>query len=122
MSNADLTTNSVDIDSDIVETIIGADTKFKGTIKTSKVIRIDGEFEGDIDSDNLVIVSEVGNIKGTVRCATLQLDGHGEGEANCTELMKFAPCGSFTGDVITKNIILVEGSVLDGDIKMTHNK
>lgn len=122
MTNTEFTPNSVDIDSEIIETIIGADTQFKGTINTSKVIRIDGQFEGEINSDNLVVVSECGTVKGTIKCATLQLDGHGEGEANCTELMKFAPCASFSGDVTTKNIVLVEGSILDGDIKMSHNR
>jgi len=111
-------TNSVDIDSEVIETVIGADTKFKGTVKTGKTIRIDGYFEGEIDSDNLVIVSEIGKFKGNLKCNTLYLDGHGEGEATCTELCKFAPIGSFSGDIATKNIVLVEGSILDGNIKM----
>ena len=118
MAKEDFTNNSVDMDSEVVETIIGADTKFKGSVKTDKPVRIDGYYEGDIDSTSTVIISQIGTFKGTVKCNTMLLDGHAEGNATCTELCKFAPIGVFTGDLATKNIVLVEGSLLDGSIKM----
>lgn len=118
MANDNFMGNSVDIDSEVIETIIGADTKFKGFVKTDKPVRIDGYFEGDIESGSTVLVSEIGKFKGTIKCHTLLLNGHAEGEAVCNELAKFAPIGVFTGNLATKNIILVEGSLLDGNIKM----
>ena len=115
-----MTNGSISIDSEIIETVIGANTKFKGQVKTDKVIRIDGDFEGTIDSTSLVIISEIGKFKGDLKCHTCQLFGHGEGTAVCSELFKFASTGVFTGEVETKNIVLVEGSLLDGTIKMAH--
>ena len=108
----------IDIDSEIIETVIGADTKFVGSVNTTKPIRIDGEFEGDIVSDDAVVVSEIGKFKGTIQCETLILDGHGEGELTCTELCQFAPIGVFSGNIATKNLVLVAGSKFDGNLKM----
>ena len=115
-----MTNGTISINSDIIETVIGANTKFKGQVKTDKVIRIDGEFEGSIDSTSQVIISEIGKFKGDVKCQVLQLFGHGEGTAVCSELFEFAASGVFTGDVETKNIVLVEGSLFDGTLKMAH--
>ena len=115
-----MTNGSISINSEIIETVIGANTRFKGQVSTDKVIRIDGEFEGTIDSTSLVIISEIGKFKGDIKCHTCQLFGRGEGTAVCSELFQFANTGSFTGDVETKNIVLVEGSLLDGTIKMAH--
>ena len=110
--------DSISIDSEIIETIIGLNTKFKGSVKTDKIIRIDGEFEGDITSTAKVIISETGKFKGDIHCTSLLLDGYAQGTAICTEVLKIANIGVFEGDVTAKNLIMVEGSILDGTIKM----
>ena len=46
--------DSISIDSELIETIIGLNTKFKGSVKTDKVLRIDGEFEGEIESTTVM--------------------------------------------------------------------
>ena len=109
---------SVSIDSELIETIIGLNTKFKGSVKTDKVLRIDGEFEGEIDSTDKVIISETGKFKGTIKCSELKLDGYCEGKLTCMQLLRIADIGIFSGDVITKNIIMTEGSLLDGTCTM----
>ncbi len=119
MANTDIFKNgSISIDSELIETIIGLNTVFKGSVKTDKVIRIDGVFEGEIDSTSKVIVSETGKFKGTIKCSELKLDGYVEGKATCSELLRIADIGVFCGDVITKNVIMVEGSLLDGTCSM----
>ena len=109
---------STSVDSVIIETAIGVDTVFKGSIKTNKPIRIDGHYEGDIESDNLIIITETGFFSGTLKCRELQLQGHGEGDATCSDLMQFSSTGSFKGEIATKDIILVRGSQIDGKLDM----
>ncbi len=114
----DLNNNTVSISSETIETVIGSQTRFKGNVRTDKPLRIDGYFEGDIDSSNLVIISECGVFKGTLNCGELQLMGSGEGKANCSSLMQFAATGKFVGDVVTRSLITVPGSLLHGSCKM----
>ncbi len=118
MAYNDYDTASTSIDSIIVETAIGVDTVFKGSINTNKPIRIDGHYEGQIFSDNLIIITETGYFSGEMKCRELQLQGKGEGEVSCTELMQLSNTGSFKGKIATKDIILVKGSQLDGTIDM----
>ncbi|MBO4881399.1 MAG: polymer-forming cytoskeletal protein [Firmicutes bacterium] len=118
MTNNTFDTASTSVDSVIVETAIGVDTVFKGSITTNKPIRIDGHYEGDITSDNLIIVSETGFFSGDMKCRELQIQGKGEGSVMCTDLMQFSSTGSFRGNIATKDIILVKGSQIDGKIDM----
>jgi len=110
--------NSVSINSLVIETVVGAQTKFKGSINTDKPLRIDGIFEGEIVSSNVVIVTECGSLNGTVDCVDMKVIGKAEGKLTCTNLLEFAPSGEFKGDVITKDIILVRGAKMEGTCKV----
>ena len=110
--------NMVSLSSEVIETVIGGQTRFKGNVKTDKPIRIDGVFEGDIESTNLVLITEGGRVKGNIRCSELQLKGTGEGTARCTELMQFAQTGSFAGDITVGSLITVPGAVFNGNCRM----
>ena len=109
---------SVSITSDSAATVIGPKTGFKGNITTDKSIRIEGKFEGDINSEDVVIVSETGYFKGTVKCREFDLQGEADGSITCTELMRFALSGKFRGDVTTANIDIKPGSDFDGNLKI----
>ena len=118
MAYNDFENASTSVDSVIVETAIGVDTVFKGSISTNKPIRIDGHYEGEINSDNLIIITETGFFSGDMKCRELQLQGKGEGTVVCTELMQLSNTGAFRGNIATKDIILVRGSQIDGQIDM----
>ena len=113
---------TVSLSSEIMETVIGAQTKFRGNVKTDKPIRIDGKFEGDIDSTDLVLISESGSVKGNIKCSEFQLFGKAEGTADCTSLMQFAATGRFDGDIVTPSLITVPGSIFNGNCRMTNDK
>ena len=110
---------TVSLSSEIMETVIGAQTRFKGNVNTDKPIRIDGTFEGDIDSSDLVLISESGSVKGNIKCSELQLFGTAEGTAVCQTLMQFAATGRFDGDIATPSLITVPGSIFNGNCRMT---
>ena len=118
MAYNDFENASTSVDSVIVETAIGVDTVFKGSINTNKPIRIDGHYEGEINSDNLIIITETGFFSGDMKCRELQLQGKGEGTVVCTELMQLSNTGAFRGNIATKDIIMVKGSQIDGQIDM----
>ena len=118
MAYNDFEPASTTVDSVIVETAIGVDTVFKGSINTNKPIRIDGHYEGEIHSDNLIIITETGYFSGEMKCRELQIQGKGEGTVFCSELMQFSATGSVRGEISTKDIILVKGSQIDGKIDM----
>lgn len=110
--------DNVSISTAVSETVVGAQTKFKGTVNTDKPIRIDGQYEGDIISTDEVLVSENGYFNGTVSCRYFHLVGKAEGKITCSELMEFTPTGVFKGDVNAKDVIIVKGSKIEGTVKI----
>ncbi|HPX71008.1 MAG TPA: polymer-forming cytoskeletal protein [Bacillota bacterium] len=114
----DFNDEHVSISSDVAVTLIGANTRFKGSINTHTPIHIDGYFEGEIESDNIVEVSEQGSFKAVIKCRKLLLKGSGSGELRCSELMEFTETGVFTGDLHTADLIIVEGALMDGSCSM----
>jgi len=113
---------STSISTETIETVISAKTTFKGNVKTENPIRIDGVYEGEIDSTSLIVVSETGSLSGNIRCREMQLCGHGKGTLYCSQLLDIKAGAVFEGDVTTKNLVTVEGSVIDGNCSMLKMK
>ena len=107
------------IDSNVIETVIGPKTKFEGSVNTDKPIKIEGHFEGTIDSTNIVIVEESAYFNGKIICKELDLIGEVNGEVKCSEVLKFAIGGKFKGDAIVANVDIHPGADFDGTLKIT---
>ncbi len=112
----------VSISSDVSETIIGPKTRFKGTVNTDKPIRIEGLYEGTIESSSTVTVAESGTFDGTCNCKCFELQGKANGKVNCSDVLKFAVTGKFTGDAVTANVDIHPGSDFDGTLKIQKNQ
>ena len=119
MAYTDNAAGTVSISSKAIETVISAQTKFKGTVTTEKALRIDGYFEGDITTTDVVVVTEGGEFKGNLKCKEFQLYGKGSGTAECQELCHLTDSGSFEGDITTAALITVKGSRLNGKVIIT---
>jgi len=109
----------ITVSSTVAETIIGSETKYKGTVTTSKSIRVDGSFEGEIKSGGVVIVSETGQFKGTMECQTLFTSGRVEGTVTVQGRLESTETGRIKGDITVKELILAEGAVFDGTCNMS---
>ena len=109
---------STSISTDTIETVIGVNTVFKGNVSTDNPLRIDGIFEGEIASTSVIVVSATGKLSGKVSCAEMQLYGHANGTLVCSNLLNIKSEAVYEGDVTTKNLVTVEGSVLDGTCVM----
>lgn len=119
---SDRNTSHVSISSDVTVTLIGAETRFKGNINTHTPVYIDGYFEGTIESDNAVVVSETGKLKADIHCREMLLKGNAEGKILCEELMEFSETGVLTGELHTANLKMGPGAVMNGSMAMDVNK
>lgn len=109
---------TVSINSVPAETVVSGQTKFKGTIVTDKPLTIEGSFEGEIKSTDMVTVTENGVIDAEIECKSMKMLGHGRGSIVCQETLEFGASGDFEGDVTTTNIIMGSGAKLEGSCKI----
>lgn len=101
-----------------LESFIGVNSSLKGDIKTKGTLRIDGEVEGKVDSDWLII-GEKGLIKGDVRSNRVIVGGRIEGTVTAKEIIEVKGKGEITGDINTPKLTVSEGAVLNGKTTMS---
>ncbi|NCB42288.1 MAG: polymer-forming cytoskeletal protein [Clostridia bacterium] len=109
----------ITVSSNVAETIIGPETKYKGTVTTSKTIRVDGLFEGEIKSGGDVIIGETGVFKGTLLCKTLFNSGLVDGVLTVEDKLECTSIGIVNGEINVKELVLAKGAIFDGKCNMS---
>ena len=104
---------------DKVDTIIGKDTSFQGTIKAQGTLRIDGKLEGEIDCQGDVVIGETGSITAGVKAKNLLIAGLIKGNVNISNKLEIASTGKLEGDIqSTSSLIIDDGALFQGNCQM----
>lgn len=101
-----------------VTSILGEGTSWKGEITGAGGIRIEGLFEGKIDLEGLIIVSQTGRLESElIKADTVIVGGsvRSDIEANRVEIRS---SGKVWGDVKAVRFTTEEGAYLRGKIQM----
>ena len=101
-----------------VNTLVGRGSHFEGKMTFEGVVRVDGSFEGEIVSDDTLIIGEGAEVRAELDVATLVIYGTVYGNiraSNCVEL--HAP-GHLVGNIISPSLIVERGSMFDGSCRM----
>ena len=97
-----------------VDTIIGVSVTLKGNIHNKGSIQVNGTVEGEVRSDENVIVGETAQIKGPVIAKKIEASGVIKGLVEAKEKLEINPIGKIYGDVNAKTLIIKEGAVFVG--------
>ncbi len=106
---------------DAVETLIGRNAVLEGTIKTGKVVRIDGKIKGDIDALGVLIGTEA-EVVGDINTKAIVVYGLVEGNINASETIEIMPKAKVVGDIKTNILTIAEGAYFDGKSSMITKK
>lgn len=103
-----------------LESFIGQNTHFKGEITTKGTLRIDGNVDGNVRADWLVI-GDKAYIKGNAAATSVIVGGTVEGNIFAKGLVDIKKKGRVKGDIVTSKLTVVDGGIVDGRISM-HNE
>lgn len=106
------------VSSEQVETIVGRDTVFKGSISSNSSIRVDGQVEGEITTTGDVIIGQSGNAKVQVTARNATIAGSVTGNLNITEKLELAASATVQGDIKVGILVVGEGAVFKGSCEM----
>jgi cytoskeletal protein CcmA (bactofilin family) len=101
-----------------LESIIGADSEFKGELSVKGTVRVDGFLEGEIRAD-WVIVGESGRIKGNITSRGTIVGGKVEGNIHANEIVELKHDSYVTGEIRSGKLAVSEGAVFVGYSLMT---
>lgn len=103
---------------DDIETIVGRNTQFKGTVSGAGNIRIDGSLEGEIEGEGNVIVGEMGEVVANVKARNVLISGLVRGNVQAAEKLEILNSGKLYGDVSAAILSVSEGAVFKGNSNM----
>ena len=95
-----------------VPSIVSENTKVTGDIVSDGIIHVDGQVEGDISCDELIIGIK-GSVSGTISANNLQLYGALKGKALVDNLF-VAKSAKLLGDAVHNTIAIEPGAYIDG--------
>jgi cytoskeletal protein CcmA (bactofilin family) len=104
----------------VVVATIGKSIIFKGELTGDEDLEIDGNVEGDIKLPSHVLtVGPHGRVKAEITAKCVQVVGHVAGNVNATERVEVEATGIVEGDISAPRLLVQEGAVVNGAIKMT---
>lgn len=98
-----------------VPSIISADLKITGNLKSDGDIQVDGYVEGDIDSATLT-VGEGAQVKGHISCDAVRICGTIDGAVKAKSVV-MAKSARVIGDIVHDSLAIEAGAFIEGNIK-----
>jgi cytoskeletal protein CcmA (bactofilin family) len=97
-----------------LETLVGASTSIKGTLRAEGTIRVDGIVEGEIQTAGNVIVGRGGKVMASVTAANVMVAGQVKGNISATHRLEIVASGKVWGDITVASLLIEEGGVFRG--------
>ena len=102
-----------------IKAYLGSDALFRGTLSFEGTVRIDGKFEGQVNTNDTLVIGETGDMQADVKVGTLICKGQLNGAVVASKKIEMHPASKIKGDVFTPALSIGLGAVLDGHLNMT---
>lgn len=98
-----------------IEAGMQGNLKFTGPVN----LRLNGNFEGDLEARGVLIIGEKANVKAkTVKGDSITISGRVEGDVICSKRLELSASARVIGNVETPILVMAEGALLKGDCQM----
>jgi cytoskeletal protein CcmA (bactofilin family) len=99
-------------------THLSASTQIVGDIALENDIRVAGTVQGKIQTTGALIVELSGKINGEVKSASATIAGEVVGNMECEERLVLESKAKFHGDIRTRQLVIEEGALFQGNCDM----
>ncbi|MCB4792032.1 MAG: polymer-forming cytoskeletal protein [Elusimicrobia bacterium] len=106
----------------MLETIVGPESTFLGTIKSKNSVRIDGKLEGGVAEATGVIVGEKGQVQGDLNARIVIVGGKITGNITAMQSLEILSKAQVYGDLHTASLSIGEGAIFEGNCVMATEK
>lgn len=99
-------------------TLLDKGCEFNGKLSFEGIVRIDGVFQGEIFSQDHLIIGEGAVVEANVQVGELEVSGQLKGQIFCREKLTVHATGNIQGTLQTKNLEVQAGGLIDGTVDM----
>ncbi len=98
--------------------LLGAGSHFEGKLTFEGTVRIDGEFTGEIFSQDTLVIGPGARVRAELELGTLMLQGHLVGNVSATDVVDLRAPGRLEGNIVAPNVTIEKGAFFDGKCSM----
>jgi cytoskeletal protein CcmA (bactofilin family) len=102
-----------------LNSVIGPGSIFEGKFYISGSLRIDGKFQGEIKTEDELVIGETGKVKTNIKARSVVIAGTMIGNIQATEEVRIEKNGKLLGDVETPVLYLTPGVIAKGMMTIT---
>jgi cytoskeletal protein CcmA (bactofilin family) len=99
--------------------VIGEGSVFEGRFAVNGSILIEGKFQGDIRTDDHLIVGPTGRVKTDIQARKVTVAGTLIGNISATEEVSLLHTGKVLGNIATPRLSVEPGVVTEGKVTLT---
>ena len=103
-------------------TILGPESSFDGKLTFQGSVRIDGKFQGEIYTEDVLVVGEPAEVLAEVNVGTLILNGTIRGNVYAKKGVELQAPARMYGDIETPSLIVQKGVIFEGSCRMENFK
>jgi cytoskeletal protein CcmA (bactofilin family) len=101
-----------------INAFLGKGTEFEGKLVFDGVVRLDGTFCGEINSNDTLVVGESAVIKAEIKVDTIIISGKISGNIFAKNRVEVHAPAKIHGNIQTPVLILEEGVIFEGNCSM----
>jgi cytoskeletal protein CcmA (bactofilin family) len=102
-----------------IKAYMGEDTVFNGSLTFDGTVRIDGKFEGQVQTNDTLIIGETGHLMAEISAGTIICRGRIEGTLMASKKVEIHANSRVVGNVKSPALYIELGGILDGSCDMT---
>jgi cytoskeletal protein CcmA (bactofilin family) len=100
------------------ETVLGEGISIKGNLQFQRFLRVDGEFEGDLDSEGKIVVGPTGVVRANIKLREAIIEGRVEGDIIVTGRCELRGDAKVFGNITARLLSVDEGVSIRGQVNI----
>ena len=102
------------VDDISINTIIGKGSSITGNLRINGFVRLDGDINGNLETDGNIIIGDTARIKGDVKAKAVIVGGIVVGNIISQESVKLLSNSAVLGDVISRKVQIEDKATFHG--------
>ena len=104
-----------------ITTTLGKETSFNGVLHFKESLKIDGTFEGEIESPGFLYIENGATVKANIKVGSVVVGGVVRGNIEASERLEMLTTGKVFGNIRTAKLNIADGVVFEGKCEMIKN-
>jgi len=104
---------------DDMKAFLGKGAEFSGKLVLSGLVRIDGEFKGEVLGNGTLIIGDGAYIEANIAVDNMLISGEVRGDLDIKKKVEVSSTGKISGNIKTSILEVKEGAIIDGACQMS---